>query len=227
MEGVQTFGDFLGAISSSLPVSYGLFVTLAIFSALIVVYGIFVFYFYKFIAEKNFIKLDLARYNKVNHKGAFRFFAVIFYILEYIILLPLLTFFWFAVLALFFLVLSKTESATTILTLAAAFVVAVRVSSYVSEELSRDMAKIIPFGLLAFFLIEPGFFSLTTLVGRFLEIPVLIGTLPYFLIFIVVVEFIVRILNLSYNFVSSLGKKTGAEETPLEKRERKEKEAAQ
>ena len=61
MEGVHTLSGFLGALSSAIPGSYSLTLTLAVFSLIIIFFAVFVFYFYKFLAQKNFIKLDLAK----------------------------------------------------------------------------------------------------------------------------------------------------------------------
>ena len=173
----------------------GLVFTLLLLTAVIVIYAIFVFYFYRFLAKKNIIELNLGKYNKYESSGLFKFIAVMFYILEYLILLPLLTFFWFAVLSILIMVLADKLSVSTVLIIAASLVAAVRTTSYVSQNLSQDLAKMLPFTLLGIAITQPGFFLLTNLFGRISEIPTLFSNLPYYLIFIISLELVMRLLD--------------------------------
>ena len=86
----------------------GLTLTLAFFTMIIVIYSIFVFYFYKFLAKKNLVNFNLNKYNHYNNPTIVKFFAAIFYVIEYLVLLPILTIFWFAFLSILILLLSKT-----------------------------------------------------------------------------------------------------------------------
>ena len=190
--------------SNSVPTNYRLLLILAFFTAVIAIYSIFVYYFYKYLAKKNIIELNLNKYNTSEHPTLSKLIATVFYIIEYLIILPITTFFWFAILSILMLVLSKTESVATILTIAAALVAAVRVTSYISENLSRDLAKMLPFALLAFFIVEPNFFSVSLLFERFSQIPSLFSSILYFLIFIIGLELIMRVVDLmSWLFKSS------------------------
>ncbi len=170
-----------------------LILTLAFFTTVIVLYSIFVFYFYRFLARKNIIELNLNQYNQYGNEVVMKIFAVIFYIIEYIILLPVLTFFWFAFLSVLILVLSKGLDTATVLLISAALVASVRATSYVSEDLSKDLAKMLPFTLLAIAITKPGFFSVTSLLSRINEIPSLFVNIPYYLLFIIAVELVMRI----------------------------------
>ncbi len=169
-----------------------LILTLAFFTAVIVVYSVFVFYFYQFLAKKNLIEFNLSQYNKYSNPSIVKFFAFIFYIVEYIILLPVVTFFWFSVLAILILLLSKGIGTATILLISAALVASVRVTSYVNEDLSRDLAKMLPFTLLAIAITTAGFFNIGALLSRISEIPSLFYNIPYYLLFIVAIELIMR-----------------------------------
>ena len=169
-----------------------LILTLTIFTAVIVVYSIFAFYFYRILAKKNIVELNLNQYNRSNHPIAVKIFTIIFYILEYIILLPVLTFFWFTVLAILILLLAKEIDVSTILLISSALVASVRATSYVSENLSKDLAKMLPFTLLAIAITTAGFFDIGTLIARISEIPSLLSNLPYYLFFIIGIEFIMR-----------------------------------
>ncbi|MDH3353518.1 MAG: hypothetical protein OEL87_03655 [Nanoarchaeota archaeon] len=122
-----------------------------------------------------------------------KIFAALFYIIEYIVLLPVLTFFWFAVLSILVLILSKGIDVATVLLISAALVASVRVTSYVTEDLSKDLAKMLPFTLLAIAITTAGFFDVNALLSRITEIPSLFTSVPYYLLFIIFMELVMRI----------------------------------
>ncbi len=167
-------------------------ITLTFFTAVIVIYSVFVFYFYRFLARKNIIELNLNQYNQYANPAAVKFFAVIFYLIEYVILLPILTFFWFSVLSVLLLILAENLDVKTVLLISAALVSAVRITSYVTEDLAKDLAKMLPFTLLAIAITNVAFFDIAALVSRATEIPSLFSHIPYYLLFIVSVELIMR-----------------------------------
>jgi len=51
----------------------------------------------------------------------------------------------------------------------------------------------LPFTLLAIAITKPGFFSVTSLLSRINEIPSLFVNIPYYLLFIIAVELVMRI----------------------------------
>ena len=188
------FGMF-GDLASLSAGKENIFLVLGFFTILIVIYALFIFYFYRFLAKKDLIKLNLRQYNTTSHPVLSKFFAVVFYVVEYILIIPIVTFFWFAVLSMFLLVLSKTADVGTIILVSAALIAAVRVTSYVTEDISRDLAKMLPLTLLALFIIEPNFFVIQTVLERVQQIPSLLSHIPYYLIFIIGIEFVLRIAN--------------------------------
>jgi len=180
-----------------------LMLTLTFFTAVIVIYSVFVFYFYRFLAKKNIIELNLNQYNQYSNPFTIKLFAAIFYIIEYIIILPILTFFWFAILSILILLLSKGLEISTILLISAALVASVRVTAHVSEDLSKDLAKMLPFTLLAIAITTSGFFDINALFSRIQEIPSLFSNIPYYLIFIVAIELIMRVFTFFSDMVQS------------------------
>jgi len=176
-----------------------LIMTLLFFTLILVGYSVFVFYFYRYLAKKNLIELNLSQYNKYSNRAIVKSFAIIFYILEYIVILPVLTFFWFAVLAILILILSEGLPPLTILLISAALVAAVRITSYISESLSKDLAKMLPFTLIAIAITKPGFFAIDTLLSRIQNIPSLFSNILYYLLFIIGVELIMRTFELLKN----------------------------
>jgi uncharacterized membrane protein YuzA (DUF378 family) len=174
-----------------------LIATLVFSTTIIILYSVFVFYFYRFLAKKNILEINLAQYNQYNDPAAVKFFAIIFYIIEYIILLPILTFFWFTVFAILIILLAKEVETETALLISAALVASVRATSYISEDLSKDLAKMIPFTLLAIAITTTGFFNIGELVSRITSVPALFTNIIYFLVFIVGVELIMRTADLT------------------------------
>ena len=73
-------------------------------------------------------------------------------------------------------------------------IVAIRITAYYTEELSRDVAKMLPFAILAIFLIDSSYFSIGTVNTRLnaLALPENVNYIIQFLILIILVEWILR-----------------------------------
>ncbi len=196
LQGFDNFQNYIGSGNSIL-------VVLIFFTALIVIYSIFIFYFYKFLAKKNIIDLNLNQYNYSSSPFLEKFLASVFYIVEYIVILPIATFFWFTFLALFLLILAESQPISTILLIAAGLVASVRITSYINEQLSQDLAKMLPFTLIGLSLTQPNFFKMSSFVQGINEIPSLITHIPYYIIFIIAIEFLMRIADLFMNLFST------------------------
>jgi hypothetical protein len=160
-----------------------------------VIYTVFVYYFYRFLARKNIFELNLAQYNQYSSPGVVKFFAMFFYFLEYILFLPLVVFFWFTFLAILVLMMAEGMSTSSILLIAAAIVASVRVTSYISQNLSKDLAKVFPFTFIAIAVTKQGFFNVNSFLSRVGEIPSLFPNIIYYLLFIAVVEIIMRVIE--------------------------------
>ena len=159
------------------------------------VYAVFVFNFYRFLASKDMFQIDLSRYEKSRFRFVRRMLHVFFYVLKYIILFPIFAFFWFAVLTLILAFLSKERSFADTLLVALATVSAIRVTAYYNEDLSRDLAKILPFAVLAVFLIDASFFAIGESLEALREAEDYTTNIVYYLLFLVLLEFALRILN--------------------------------
>jgi hypothetical protein len=196
----ESFLNSFENFSNTFGSDFKLIFVLLFFTAIIVIYSVFVFYFYRFLGKKNIIELNLKQYNKSDSLGIVKLLAFVFYVVEYIIILPVVTLFWFAFLAIFVMVMSKGLSAATVLTIAGALVASVRVTAYVSQKLSQDLAKMLPFTLLAISLTTPSFFSVESFITSLADLPSLLPQIPYYLIFIVVLEIIMRAFDLFGKF---------------------------
>ncbi|MCH7568778.1 MAG: hypothetical protein IIA87_05130 [Nanoarchaeota archaeon] len=190
-------------ITQTVPTEYSSLINLFIFAILIALYAIFTWKFYRYLSKKDLIELNLQQYNRTTHPFLNKLFAMFLYLIEYIIILPFLIFFWFAVLALLILVLSEELVINQVIIVSAAIVAAIRMLAYYEEDLSKDLAKIFPFTVLVIFILSPGFFSLERIISNLSQIPTLLTSILYFLIFIIVLELILRTADTLINLARS------------------------
>ncbi|OGJ22170.1 hypothetical protein A3K73_04180 [Candidatus Pacearchaeota archaeon RBG_13_36_9] len=156
------------------------------------VYSVFVYTFSKFLGRKNIIRLNLSQYNTQPDSSLKKFLAAVFYLLEYIIILPILVFFGFAILSFLFLLFSEDQPVSQILLVSAALVGAIRVVSYFRESLSRDLSKLFPFAVLAIFLLSPTTLKITSLIEKLAEIPSFLTQILHYLAFVICFESLIR-----------------------------------
>ena len=190
----QSISNAFTLMNEQVPEQYKPLVILALYTLIIVIYAIFIWKFYKFLARRNIIELNLSQYNRTAHPTLNKIFASGLFLLEYLIITPILVFFWFSILAVALLLLSKSQSVDQILLISAAIVAAVRLASYYSQDLAKDLAKMFPFTVLAVFLLDPQFFVFEKFIERFSEISPLLSNILIYLIFIIALEIIMRSL---------------------------------
>lgn len=166
---------------------------LVLFMLGMVIYAVFIFKFYRFLAKKDIIEVDIHQYNTFAHPFLKKTFDGILYMIKYIFIFPILTFFWFAIFVVLIGFLSRTNQIQNVLLVAMALVGTIRVASYYNEDLSKDLAKMLPFALLAVFLIDISFFSIASTYETLLTISTHMQTIVYYFLFIVVLEFILRV----------------------------------
>jgi len=171
--------------------AYDVLRSLGILVVEIAIYSIFIFNFYRFLACRDIIKVDFSRYSNVG----LRFTRGIGYLLQNIFLFPLIVFFWFAILAIFLGFLGKNQTTESILLVSIALVSAVRVAAYYNEDLSRDLAKMMPFALLGIYIVDQSYFEFEVSLELLKSIPEYWTILVYYFVFIIVLEFVLRILR--------------------------------
>jgi hypothetical protein len=163
---------------------------LGIFILEIVVYSFFIFKFYRFLASRDIITVDMSKYKNLGLRVG-RLFS---YLLQHIIIYPLIIFIWFAVLFVFLGFLGKNQSTESILLISIALVSAIRVTAYYNEDLSRDLAKMLPFTLLGIYLVDQSYFQVPLSLKLLTAIPDYWLLLLYYLVFIIVLEFVLKII---------------------------------
>jgi len=180
--------------------AYNILRPLGILVIEIAIYSIFIFKFYRFLASRDIIKVDFSQYRNVG----LRFIRWIGYLLQSVLFLPVVVFFWFAILAVFLGFLGKNQTTESILLVSVALVSAVRVAAYYNEDLSKDLAKMLPFALLGIYLVDQSYFELSVSFDLLTRIPENWILLIYYFAFIIILEFVLRIL---LNIISLFRKK--------------------
>lgn len=170
-----SFGDVLqGDFSFLIPILY-LAVSIAIYSILI-------WHFYRFIARRNSFKLQMRRYTK----------AIL--LLKYFLLFPFVAVLFFAGFALMLFFLTKNLTSAEVLSTSFAIIVAIRITAYYNEDLSKDVAKLLPFALLGVSLVDPSYFQIQDVIEKITSLPRFFTVCMQFLLLIIIIEWIMRIL---------------------------------
>ena len=91
------------------------------------------------------------------------------------------------------LFLTRNYEIESVLTTAFAVIVAIRITAYYSEDLSKDVAKMLPFALLGVFLVDPSYFDFQSTIDKVYSLPEFFTVAVQFILFIILVEWILRI----------------------------------
>ncbi|MFH1916601.1 MAG: hypothetical protein ABIJ21_05020 [Nanoarchaeota archaeon] len=179
---------------------------LAFMTFFFALFAIFIYKFYHLIARKDVFKLELYKYSSSKYRSLYYAYYTFLYMLEYLIIFPVVVFIWFVVLIMFFIFISKIADLGTIIAVSMVLVSTIRITAYYSQSLSKDMAKLIPYALMAFFLIDMAVylgnvstFSFSQYINLAKEIPSQATLFFYYLGFIILLEFVLRILTLIFN----------------------------
>ena len=184
----QYLNAALPSLSSNLP-------TLLLFTVVIFLYAIAIYAFYRFVAARDTFGFNLAPFRKDAKKGkGARLFNFALRVLEYGFVLPIIVFIWFAGFSLMLFMLSKGMPMEQILFIAITVVSAIRITAYCSENLSKDLAKLLPLVLLAIAITEPSFFSIELIKARIAGLGIFVGKIFAFVLFAIAVEWSLRIL---------------------------------
>jgi FtsH-binding integral membrane protein len=126
---------------------------------------------------------------------------VIFYIFKYLVVFPFVAFAWFVILTALLAFLAKDKPIGSILLVSMAVLSAIRITSYYNEDLSRDLAKMLPFALLGIFIVDVTYFSPFESVEALQEATTQWENIAYYLIFVIGLEFVLRITSPVLNLV--------------------------
>ncbi|MDY6959394.1 MAG: hypothetical protein SVK08_09585 [Halobacteriota archaeon] len=190
--------DLVAVLSSngfSVPDAISTLKPFVVFVIGMVIYSVIIFKSYRFLAKKDIFRLKYDRYVEeelsinVSIKGA------LFYIFKYTFLFPLIAFSGFLFLSVLLILLAEDQSASSILLISMAVVSAIRITAYYNEDLSRDLAKMLPFALLGVFLVDATYLSFSSLSMKISEMQEAWKPIIYYLFFIIGLELFLRIGN--------------------------------
>ncbi len=165
----------------------------AIFAVGVAIYAVLIFNLYRFMSRRDIFNLNFSRYEESGHPLFRKSLHLFFYVCKYLLIFPLFAFFWFGVLVVMVAFLSKTKEVEDLLLIAMAVLMSVRVTSYYTEDLSRDIAKMLPFALLGIFLIDLRYFDFSTSTELLNRVGTEWKSIFYYWVFIVLLEFVLRI----------------------------------
>jgi hypothetical protein len=148
----------------------------------IAIYSILIWHFYRYIAIRDCFKISPRRHKKVIG------------FLKYFLLFPFVAFLYFAGFSLMLLFLTKKYDTDVLLSTSFAIVVAIRITAYYSGDLSKDVAKMLPFALLGVVLVDPSYFNIGSIHTKILELPEYSIKIIQFILFMILIEWILRIL---------------------------------
>lgn len=189
----QTIEAYKSLLSVA-PASFQSFISLFLVVILMVIYSVFIWKLDKLIGTKNILKLNLNQYNTSDHPVLYKVVASLFYLLEYIIILPILILFWFGVLSIF-LILVLNLDIKVILFISAAVIATVRMLAYIpryGEGLAKEIAKLLPLNLLAIALLTPQFFNIERILGNISKLGEFFSVILGYLLFITILEILLR-----------------------------------
>lgn len=181
---IENFSDFFSEFSLGKILS-GDFPDLVPFLYLaitIAIYSILIWHFYRFIARRDCFKLTTNKHVKLIG------------FLKYFFLYPFVAFLFFTGFSLMLFFITKEYEPGQILTTSFALIIAIRITAYYSEDLSKDVAKMLPFALLGVFIVQASYFEFDSIIDRIYEMPSLINQMIQLLFFIVLIEWVLRIL---------------------------------
>ena len=162
------------------------------FSLGMVAYGVFIWHFYRLISRREIVSLRLNKYDTDGRKIT----SIASYVIKYVIVFPLVITAWFFVYSLFMFFLAPEIKQDFVFLVVISLVVAIRIAVYYKEDLSKDLAKMIPFALLGIFLVNTSLFTLDQFVERLSGFVPFIGKITAFVIFAIGVEAVLRVLFL-------------------------------
>jgi hypothetical protein len=143
--------------------------------------SIMIWYFYRFIARRDCFKVDHYRH------------PIVVSCLSYFLLFPVVATLFFTGFALILVFLTRNFEIPQLLATSFVLVVAIRFTAYYSEDLSKDVAKMLPFAVLGLVVVNPTFFNFEDILGTINSLPGFFNLAVQFILFIVLIEWVLRI----------------------------------
>lgn len=166
---------------------------ITLFTLAITVYMVLVWHYFHLVAKR-----DLLKFNKIKGDGFWvtigNLMGEFVFLLEYLIVFPIITFIFFGAFALAMLFLAKEQPLESVLLISITVIAATRVMAYYNEEASQELAKLIPIVLLGAYLTTPNFFSVELVMERIAQMPAFLNRIGGFIIYTLVLEISLKIM---------------------------------
>ncbi len=172
----------------------------------IAAYSIIIWHYYRFIARRDCFTLSTKKYPKVVG------------FLKYFFIFPFVAFLFFMGFSLLLLFLTRTYEISAVLSTSFAITIAIRITAYYNEDLSKDVAKMLPFALLGIFLVDPSYFRFEDIIDRIYSLPEFITLAIQYILFVIFVEWILRIFLTIYYAIFPNRRKHLIEKQPEDNR---------
>jgi len=184
--------------------AYDLLEPVVIYILGMALYAIFVFRFYQFVSSKDIFEFDVSKYEESKYRAVRTLLHVVVYTGKYLVIFPVVAFFWFGAFTVLLSLLAPNRDFSDILLVAMAVVGTIRISAYLTENLSRDLAKILPFAVLGIFIINVSFFNTSETFDVIKQADDNREAILYYLGLLVVLEFALRIMSVLVGRARSL-----------------------
>jgi len=128
----------------------------------IAIYALFVWYFYRYISKRDLFPKFFYILEKEEKPTKAK---LVIFVGIYIVSFPVIIFLWFTVLAFFVYLVGEEMPMYLAIFVSMSIIAVVRILAYYREEASKEIAKMIPYAILAFFLTsaavyqDPNFFT--------------------------------------------------------------------
>lgn len=176
------------------PSSFEQFTVWGAYTFALVAYGFLIWHFYRFVSKRDLFAKDLTQYAP-GFVGILEHVVLgLLHLLKYGIFFPIMSFAWFFGFSVLLFMIAQNQTVDQTILIAIALTSSTRVLSYYHEDLSREIAKLIPIVFLGIFLVQPDFFSFEQLVERVSVIPQFSTLLLQFIIYLSGLEIMLRIL---------------------------------
>jgi len=150
------------------------FVSILLFTFGIAAYSIIIWRFYKQVSKvKPFGEYDAPLWVQIG---------------LYLFTLPLFTFLWFFMMTFFIVAMAEVEDVVFLIAISAGMVGATRIAAYIDEGLAENIANLMPFILLAIFVLSPQLLSIEAVQERLSAIPQHLGLIFRYMVFLVALE---------------------------------------
>lgn len=200
---VSSLNGLYSTVLSIVPSKYHLPLEVLFFAVLLALVSLFIWYFYKSLSQADLIELNLNKFNHSSHPFFSKLFAIVLYLVEYILIMPFIILIWFVALALVLILIAGEQEVQQIMVLTAALVAATRMLSYAKKDLAQDLAKMFPFATLSVFLLAPGGFDFSGVLIKTTEITYLFDNLIIVFLAVVVLEILLRLVHTFKDLVYS------------------------